>query len=62
MLIIEADGLSHEIEDVATKDNERDNLLSKIGFTVLRYSSWEVLNRLPNVSEGICRWIQENRK
>ena len=59
-LIIEVDGYSHE--DFDKGDEIRDNNLKKLGFTTLRFSSWEVLNRIDNVAEIIANWIKENRK
>ena len=60
MLIIEVDGITHLSETQQKKDKIRDSKLNEIGFTVKRYSSWEVLNVLPSVSEDICKWIEDN--
>ena len=60
LLIIEVDGVSHDDEKSIAKDKIRDQELSKIGFTVLRFSSWEVLNRISSVNNLICEWIELN--
>jgi len=54
-LIIEVDGYYHE--DFHAKDIIRDENLKEFGFTTLRFSSWEVLNRIDSVAE-----IMENGK
>ncbi|MBK8602807.1 MAG: endonuclease domain-containing protein [Saprospiraceae bacterium] len=56
-LIIEVDGYSHE--DFDAKDIIREENLKKLGFAILRFSSWEVLNRIDSVAEIIMRWIKE---
>ena len=61
MLIIEVDGITHDCEEQVIKDKARDELLSEIGFTVIRFSSWEVLNQIDDVSIIISTWILENR-
>ena len=57
MLIIETDGITHYAEDSQASDNRRDIELREVGFTTLRFSDWEVLNRLTDVSEIISAWI-----
>lgn len=59
-LIIEVDGFSHENEIAYKKDLKRDTKLSEMGFTTLRFSSWEVLNKIVDVSIIIGDWITEN--
>lgn len=43
------DGGSHESENARAKDLLRDKKLEEVGFTVLRFGSWEVLNRMTDV-------------
>jgi len=57
-LIIEVDGFSHEEDGVI--DDNRDNELKELGFTTLRFSSWEVLNQIDEVANTIGEWIKEN--
>ncbi|WP_410000052.1 endonuclease domain-containing protein [Membranihabitans marinus] len=59
-LIIEVDGLTHESEDACRRDKKRDKRLSDMGFTTLRFSSWEVLNKIDDVSIIIGDWITSN--
>jgi len=58
-LIIEVDGITHENNEQRQKDQKRDAELSAVGFTVLRFSSWEVLNRIDHVSIIIGEWIDQ---
>jgi len=57
-LIIEVDGFSHEEDGVI--DDNRDNELKELGFTTLRFLSWEVLNQIDEVANTIGEWIKEN--
>jgi len=60
MLVIEVDGISHDTESQQKYDKKRDAELREIGFTVLRFSDWEVLNKITDVSQMIVIWIEEN--
>ena len=62
LLIIEVDGATHESEEAIKKDVLRDKNLNEVGFTVLRFSSWEVLNNMVDVDMIICEWIKTNGK
>ena len=59
-LIIEVDGFNHDNEVALKKDLRRDYQLKTLGFTTLRFSSWEVLNRMEDVYISIAGWIVEN--
>ena len=60
LLIIEIDGITHDSEEAIIKDEKRDKALEEVGFTVLRFSSWEVLNKMVDVAIIIGDWIDEN--
>ena len=60
LLIIEVDGIIHDSEAAQMKDKKRDKDLEAVGFTVLRFSNWEVLNRMANVAVMIGEWIDGN--
>jgi len=60
LLIVEVDGITHESEESINKDKKRDAALRDIGFTVLRFSSWEVLKNIDEVSIILVAWIGEN--
>jgi len=62
MLIIEVDGATHEIEAVAAKDIRRQRDLEQVGFTVLRYTDWEVLERRDEVLQELLDWISNWEK
>lgn len=60
MLVVEVDGITHDNEEAIFKDQKRDAILGSIGFTVLRFSSWEVLNSIATVSNYLVEWINEH--
>jgi very-short-patch-repair endonuclease len=57
-LAIEVDGESHYGNEKA--DKERENRLSKLGVTVLRFDDMEIVYELDVVLKKIERWIEEN--
>ncbi len=57
LLIIEVDGISHELPGIAIKDKIRQNELEKAGFTVLRFSDDDVLTDINGVYGKISQWI-----
>ena len=61
-LVIEVDGSSHETEEAIQRDLKRDQCLLDLGFTTLRFSSWEVLNEMIDVEVKIVEWIESNAK
>lgn len=61
-LVVEVDGLSHDNEIAHDKDKKRDKDLLALGFYTMRFSSWEVLNRIDDVSMMIRDWVETNAK
>jgi len=59
LLIIEIDGNSHDDEKQINYDKQRDEELRAVGFTTLRFSDWEVLNRINDVSQMIMKWVDD---
>ena len=59
-LIIEVDGITHDDEKQYKKDVRRDEDLQEVGYTTLRFSSWEVLKKMDDVVIMIGDWISEN--
>jgi very-short-patch-repair endonuclease len=59
-LIIEIDGSQHFIEEGKSADCIRDNYLSKLGFTVLRFNNNEVLTHIDGVVESIYNFVVKN--
>lgn len=57
-LIIEVDGISHEGKE--NKDAERDKFLSTMGFTVLRFTDFDVLQDMNHVEDTITSWVTNN--
>ena len=59
MLIIEVDGLTHTWQETIVKDEKREEELRKTGFTVLRFSDYDVLNDMENVKRILYNWIED---
>ena len=56
-LIIEVDGYTHQFEEVAAKDQLRENELKEMGYFILRFEDSEVLSDINNVVRTIENWI-----
>lgn len=64
LLIIEIDGRSHHFEEIAIKDEKRQEALEEAGFTFLRFHDQFVNEDVNNVAKAIENWIlkyEENR-
>ncbi len=59
-LIIEVDGYSHQFK--YSKDKNRDFVLSKLGYTVLRFQEAEIKYDLDNVVRNISDYIENFEK
>jgi very-short-patch-repair endonuclease len=55
-IVIELDGWQHYEEDAKSKDEERDDCLTKMGILVLRYTNKEINSKF----NGVCADIQSN--
>ncbi|MCO6478359.1 MAG: DUF559 domain-containing protein [Phaeodactylibacter sp.] len=60
LLVVEVDGITHDSPEGYERDQKKDKDLEGVGFTVLRFSDWEVLNKIADVSIMIGDWIEEN--
>ena len=60
-LIIECDGYSHQLDEVAERDEQRTKRLTELGYHVIRFSDKEVMNDIENVRRTIEGWIEMNR-
>lgn len=58
-LIIEIDGWTHEDEDIQQKDRYKQKNLEKAGYSVLRFTDYEVFNHLEEVRAKIETWIEK---
>ena len=56
-LIIEVDGFTHEWEQRWTLDQRRQEILERVGFTVIRFTDEEILNDIRNVEGAIEAWV-----
>ena len=59
MLIIEVDGITHQWEETIIKDKKKQTDLKAAGFTVLRFTDEEVLNKLNDVHGFLEDWIEK---
>ena len=59
MLIIEIDGLTHQWEEIALNDLERQQALEQLGFNVVRYDDDDVLNHINNVHDHLVDYIRK---
>lgn len=59
MLVIEIDGITHELEHVKINDKEKQRRLEALGITVMRIPDAEVFTNLPYVLNLIERYIDE---
>lgn len=60
-LIVEIDGLIHELPDRKLKDAERSAALKTLGFEVIRFTNDEVLNKTDSVLNSILAKLNEKR-
>lgn len=58
-LVIEVDGLYHQLPENKISDEERTAELNKLGFEVLRFTNEQVLNDTDNIINTIVRRIKE---
>jgi very-short-patch-repair endonuclease len=61
-LIIEVDGLTHQFEETAIKDRQKESDLVKAGFSILRFKDEDVLTNIAFVMMAIEDAISEIEK
>ena len=61
-LIIEVDGLIHQVPENIISDKERTEELNRLGFTVIRFTNDEVINTSDNVINKILSTLVEIEK
>ena len=60
-IVIEADGDSHYIDDVAKeKDKQRQKEIEDLGFAVLRFTNKEITENIEGVLQVIANHLQSN--
>ncbi|HEX6983224.1 MAG TPA: DUF559 domain-containing protein [Balneolaceae bacterium] len=59
-LIIEIDGYSHNFKE--EEDKDRDERLAKFGYTIVRFSEYEVKNDLNNVIRVLESYLPNTEK
>jgi len=58
MLVIEIDGASHLLEETQQKDKIKEQVLNKLGLTILRFTDKEVYNEMNYVLQTIENYIE----
>lgn len=58
-LIVELDGASHEGDDAAEYDRNRQNYLESLGFLVVRSTNEQIYKEMPSVLETVLRLCWE---
>jgi very-short-patch-repair endonuclease len=58
-LVIEVDGNSHFFEESVMEDQERQNVIERMGLNFLRFSDLEVKRSMPTVLEEIGYFIED---
>jgi very-short-patch-repair endonuclease len=58
-LVIEIDGMSHDMGDRAARDERRDAWLRSKGLTVIRFSARDVLSDMDSVVAAILSAVRE---
>jgi very-short-patch-repair endonuclease len=53
------DGFTHQFEETIIKDKKRQTDLEAAGFTVLRFTDEEILNRIHIVRFLLEEWIEK---
>jgi very-short-patch-repair endonuclease len=61
MLVIEVDGLTHDLPEVIRNDEVKQKELEQAGFTVLRFGNSIVLHHIDDVAMQIEFWIEERQ-
>ncbi|MCF1471802.1 MULTISPECIES: endonuclease domain-containing protein [Rhizobium/Agrobacterium group] len=60
-LIVEIDGATHSEDHQIHKDARRDQMLSSLGWTILRVTNEDVVSRLDDVCSHIIRLVETLR-
>ncbi len=58
-LIIEVDGMTHQLEDISKKDKRKTHDLEQAGFKVIRFTDDDVLKNMNGVIERIKGVIEK---
>jgi len=61
-LAIEIDGPTHQNDEAAKRDAERQRYIEGLGVRFLRFSNEQIYKRLPEVVETICGVVREMRE
>ncbi len=58
MLAVELDGYTHSFEEVADRDEIKEQRLNEIGIRVLRFKDEDVMNNIEGVIAEVKEWIK----
>ncbi len=60
MLAVELDGYTHSFEEVAERDEIKEQRLNEMGIRVLRFKDEDVMNNTEGVIAEIKEWIKKH--
>lgn len=58
MLIVEVDWVTHQFEEVSSKDRIRENELKEMGFSIIRFVDDDVLSDLENIRLTLLAYVE----
>ena len=61
-VVVEVDGDRHDNPRRIREDAERDNVLRRQGFRVVRFSEWDARESALEVADDIWSWLPGNRR
>ncbi len=60
MLAIEVDGYTHTFEEVADRDEKKEQRLRELGVRVKRFRDKDVMSNIEGVMEEIKDWVKKH--
>jgi imidazole glycerol-phosphate synthase subunit HisF len=59
LLVIEVDGSIHDLEEIKQYDKEREEIITELGITVLRFTNEEVFSEPEKIEKEIEKHLQK---
>jgi very-short-patch-repair endonuclease len=59
VLVIEADGITHQWEETIIKDKKKQADPEAAGFTLIRFTDNDILNNIHSVRSILEEWIEK---
>jgi very-short-patch-repair endonuclease len=58
MLAIELDGYTHTFEEIADRDEKKEQKLRELGVRIIRFRDEDVMNNIEGVMKEIEDWVK----